>query len=231
MKKELSKIFPLFLIGGIVGAIIGGGAVFIYNSGNKSNNLSSARIGQNIIQVDSNQELSDSDASAAYIKFRKIKKSFIPSGVPAVYGQELSVSFDEVQDAINKIKLFGPTYGSEDKKIVLSGSDLERYIRIGSQTACEYCCGVTTLVEPNGDASCGCAHSIMMRGLSAYLIKNHPNLSDDEILAELNIWKRTYFPKQTLSAELYRLEEAGDSDIAIILKEFPDFLPQMVGGC
>jgi len=67
--------------------------------------------------------------------------------------------------------------------------------------------------------------------LAAYLIKNHPEMSNNEILGELEKWKITYFPKQTLSNKLKELEEAGDSGIKEILEEFPDFLPQMVGGC
>ena len=71
----------------------------------------------------------------------------------------------------------------------------------------------------------------MMRGLSAYLIKNHPEISNEQILEELRKWKITYFPKQTLSAELDKRVKAGEPGIEQILKEFPDFLPQMVGGC
>ena len=167
----------------------------------------------------------------AYLKFKKIQASFFPTGVPDVYGDELDISFDKVQDAINKVRIFGPTYGQEGKKITLTGSDLERYINIGSQTACKYCCGVTTLVREDGEAACGCAHSIMMRGLAAYLIKNHPELSNEQILDELNTWRITYFPKQTLSEKLVEMEKAGEPGIREILEEFPDFLPQMVGGC
>lgn len=167
----------------------------------------------------------------AYLRFKEIKASFIPTGVPDVYGQELNISFDQVQDAINKVRIFGPTYGQEGKKIILTGADLERYINIGFQTSCEYCCGARTLVREDGTAACGCAHSIMMRGLAAYLIKNHPELSDEQILEELNTWKRTYFPKQTLSAKLIELEKAGEPGIKELLEEFPEFLPQMVGGC
>jgi len=153
----------------------------------------------------------------------------VPAGVPAIYGQELDISFDEVQDAINKVAVYGPTYGKQ--KIELSGDDLQRYISIGSSISCEYCCGAKTLVFKNGEAACGCAHSQMMRGLTAYLIKNHPEMSNEEILNELVSWKRTYFPKQTLSSELKKLEETGEEGIKEILQEFPDFLPQMVGGC
>jgi hypothetical protein len=109
-----------------------------------------------------------SKEALAYLRFKEIEASFIPSGVPDVYGQELDISFDQVQEAIDKVRVFGPTYGEGGKKIILTGQDLERYINIGSQTACQYCCGARTLVSENGEAACGCAHSQMMRGLAAY---------------------------------------------------------------
>ncbi|HDZ54125.1 hypothetical protein LCGC14_0196880 [marine sediment metagenome] len=171
------------------------------------------------------------EACAAYLKFKAVKSSLVPSGVPAIYGEELDISFDQVQDAINKVRVFGPTYGQEGKKITFTGADLERYINIGSQTACKYCCGAKTLVRRDGQAACGCAHSIMMRGLAAYLIKNHPELSDDQILEELNTWRITYFPKQTLTEKLTEMEKAGEPGIKELLEEFPEFMPQMVGGC
>lgn len=177
--------------------------------------------------------VSDDDLSAAsaYLKFKKVKSSLIPAGIPAVYGQELGISFDNVQDAINKVRVFGPTYGKADKKITLTGENLKRYTNIGLQIACEYCCSAKTLVKKDGTAACGCAHSIMMRGLAAYLVENHPELSDRQILDELETWKITYFPKQTLTAKLGEMEKAGDEGIKSILKEFPGFLPKMVGGC
>lgn len=175
---------------------------------------------------------SDDLASAqAYLKFKALKASFIPQGIPAVYGRELGISFDRVQDAINKVRVYGPTYGSADKKIALTGTALERYIDIGSQISCQYCCNAKTLVRKDGVAACGCAHSIMMRGLTAYLIKNHSGLSNNEILNELTTWKITYFPKQTFTAKLQELEKSGDEGIRDILREFPEFLPKMVGGC
>jgi hypothetical protein len=177
--------------------------------------------------------VSDKDLSAAsaYLKFKQVKSSFIPTGIPAVYGEELGISFDNVQDAINKVRLYGPTYGKGDKKITLTGENLKRYTNIGLQISCEYCCSAKTLVRKDGVAACGCAHSIMMRGLAAYLVENHPELSDEQILDELETWKITYFPKQTLTAKLGKMEQAGDEGIKSILKEFPDFLPKMVGGC
>lgn len=174
---------------------------------------------------------SDLDAALAYLKFKKIKASHIPSGIPAVYGQDLTISFDKVQDAINKVRVFGPTYGKDGQKLILTGDNLKRYINIGSQISCQYCCTAKTLVRKDGKAACGCAHSIMMRGLTAYLIENHPEISDDRILQELNTWKISYFPKQTLTAKLGDMEKAGDTGVREIMNEFPDFLPKMVGGC
>ncbi len=181
----------------------------------------------------SSENFSNEDLIAAqsYVKFRNVKDSFTPSGIPDGYGKELNISFDQVQDAIDKVRVYGPTYGTEDKKITLTGDDLKRYKKIGESIACEYCCGVKTLTNEDGTAACGCAHSIMMRGLAAYLIKNHHEFTNEQILAELEKWKITYFPKQTLSNKLAEMEKSGEAGIKEILQEFPDFLPQMVGGC
>lgn len=209
--KSLIPFLSLFLIG----AIIGGTVVYGYFNFNRQKN--------------------PPDEAAAYLKFKAIKKSFMPSGTPEVYGQEFGITFDKVQDAIDKVATLDPTYGVEGKKIALtdlSETELKRYKKIGASIACEYCCGVKTLTQEDGTAACGCDHSQMMRGLAAYLIKNHPKeFTDEQILEELTKWKRTYFPKQTLSAELDRMAKGGEPGIEQILKEFPDFLPQMVGGC
>lgn len=210
-KKNISRCLIFILMG----VIIGGGIVYAYyNNSNISRDYSYK---------------ADMAEAAAYLRFKEIRADFMPSGVPDIYGNELDVSFDDVQDAIDKMIIFDPTYGED--KIILEGSDLERYISIGSQTSCQFCCGAKTLVFEDGEAACGCAHSQAMRGLGAYLIKNHSELSDEQILKELNTWKRTYFPKQTLSEKLLEMEKAGEPGIKELLEEFPDFLPQMVGGC
>lgn len=168
----------------------------------------------------------------AYLRFKEIKESFVPSGVPELsYGKELGVNFDKVQESMNKLRVYGPTYGEEGKKITLTGKDKERYINIASQTACKYCCGAKALVREDGEAACGCAHSIVMRALAAFLIKNYPQLSDQRILEELNTWRKTFFPKQTLTEELQKRKEAGEAGIEELLETFPEFMPQMVGGC
>jgi len=220
---RLSKSLIPFLLFFFIGGIVGGTVVYSYFNFKQQKNPS---------QSDFSKYQNE---AAAYIKFKEIKKSFMPSGVPEIYGQELGISFDEVQDAINKTAIFDPTYGVDGKKIALtdlSTAELERYKKIGASIACEYCCGVKSLTKEDGTAACGCAHSQMMRGLAAYLIKNRSQeFTDEQILDELTKWKITYFPKQTLSAELDRMAKAGEPGIEQILKEFPDFLPQMVGGC
>lgn len=212
--KKTNLNLPNTLVFFVIGLLVGGGLIYLYYKTD------------NPINLNGNTDLKE---AAVYLKFKQIKESLIPSGVPAVYGNELDISFDQVQDAINKVAPFDPTYGQN--KIVLEGADLERYIKIGKQTACKYCCSATTLVFDDGEAACGCEHSQMMRGLAAYLIKNHSELSNEEILKELNTWRITYFPKQTLTEKLVEMEEAGEPGIKEILEEFPEFMPSMVGGC
>lgn len=118
----------------------------------------------------------------------------IPTGVPAIYGEEIGVSYDDVSannpqlaDAtINKLTAY------EDKE--LNAEQRQRYIKIGSEISCEYCCGAKAIIFSNGERACGCAHSYSMRGLAKYLLINHPDMSDDEILSELGKWKVLFFP-------------------------------------
>jgi len=176
------------------------------------------------------QEITELRTLNPYYRFKEIKAATIPTGVPSGYGDVLAVSFDEVQASMDVLSRMGPTYGAD--KIELSGPDLERYIRVGEQTACRYCCGARTLVSPDGEAACRCGHSQAMRGLAAYLITEQgERYSDDEIVAELNKWRTTYFPKQTLAETLWAMKQAGEPGIEEIEAEFPEFMPDMVGSC
>ena len=120
--------------------------------------------------------------------------NIIPTGVPAVYGEELGVSYDDVSadnpglaDAtIQKLTAY------EDMQ--LDNTTMTRYIRIGGSISCEYCCGAKSLIFANGERACGCAHSYAMRGLAKYLLTNHPDMTDIEILSELGKWKVLFFP-------------------------------------
>ncbi|MDP1709908.1 MAG: hypothetical protein Q8L21_03410 [Candidatus Komeilibacteria bacterium] len=175
-------------------------------------------------------------------------KLALSQGVPEVYGNELSVSFDQAAPSMNIMKEFDPTYGS--KKIKLAGGLLSRYITVGRKIACEYCCGATALVREDGEAACGCAHSQAMRGLAAYLLQTHAGeYTDDQILREVARWKGSYFPKamvdkisQQLGSGEYTPDVAallldlkvpkysGDSKSAPLPSEIKD-LPGQVGGC
>jgi hypothetical protein len=115
---------------------------------------------------------------------------------------------------------------------VPTGDDLGRYVRVGTETTCRYCCNALTLVEPNGDAACGCAHSQAMRGSAAYLIADHASeFTDEEIVEGLNRWRAVCFPKQTLAEALVELRDAGEPGTEEIEQESREFMPQMVGGC
>ena len=122
--------------------------------------------------------------------------NIVPRGIPAIYGAELGVSFDDVsaqnpQKADAAIKRLGDL----DRTLTLSGSDLGRYIAIGMNISCEYCCGAQAIIFQNGQAACGCAHSFAMRGLAKYLITNHGNeYTNDQILEEMGKWKTLFFP-------------------------------------
>jgi len=174
----------------------------------------------------------------------------IPTGTPKVYGNELGVSFDVPIESIEVLSTLDPAYGS--KKIQLSGAELQRYIKIGTipTIACEFCCGAKTLVTSAGKPTCGCEHSWAMRGLLAYLIQDHPEMSDDEIIVELARWKGLFFPKDMVNRFLQETQSGKyTADIAALLSvvdkdklnlEALDTLsapsnlqnlPQMVGGC
>jgi hypothetical protein len=169
-------------------------------------------------------------------------------GVPAIYGAELNVSMDQVVQSMNIMKNFDPTYGSQ--KITLTGESLQRYIDVGLRISCEFCCGAKAMIDKNGQAACGCAHSQAMRGLAAYLIQKHGSeFSNDEILRELARWKGLYFPKQMIkkiSEQLQSGQFTPDIAALVLNLKIPKYsassagaplpsdikdLPGMVGGC
>ena len=120
----------------------------------------------------------------------------IPKGIPAIYGQELSISYDGV--SVNNPQLADATLAKMvvfDNSITLTGDKLQRYINIGLQISCEYCCGAESVIFKNGRAACGCAHSQAMRGIAKYLIDKHADeFTDDQILGEMGKWKVLSFP-------------------------------------
>lgn len=175
-------------------------------------------------------------------------KLAISQGVPEIYGPELGISFNEVQQSIDVLRRFDPTYGKQ--KIVLAGDDLQRFINVGLKISCEYCCSAKSIIRADGSAACGCAHSQAMRGLLAYLIQNHSSeYIDDEMLRELARWKSMYFPKQMiqrLASQLQGADFTPDTASLVLGVDLPDYgqgsksaplpsdlqnLPNMVGGC
>jgi len=124
----------------------------------------------------------------------------IPKGVPAIYGEELGITYDDVspsnqQKADGTIRLLGNIDRTEN----LEEAELKRYIDIlyvmNNGISCEYCCGARSIIFEDGQPACGCAHSYAMRGLTKYLIKYHGDeFADEEILAEAGKWKVLFFP-------------------------------------
>jgi len=124
----------------------------------------------------------------------------IPEGVPAVYGEELGIRYNDISPnnpvlADQTIRLLG----NIDRTETIEGAELERYIdvlyNLENGISCEYCCGARSIIFENGQPACGCAHSYAMRGLTKYLIKYHGDeLSDEEILEEMGKWKTLFFP-------------------------------------
>ena len=134
----------------------------------------------------------------------------LPRGVPNVYGAELGVSFDDVSlSDPSRAEATIEKLAALDTSIQLEGDDLARYIEAVSPISCEYCCDAESLIFPDGEPACGCAHSFAMRGLAKYLITEHPNeFSNGDILEELGKWKALFFPQQ-ISQKAAILESNG----------------------
>lgn len=169
-------------------------------------------------------------------------------GVPETYGAELNVSYDTVQNSMDIMKQFDLGYGKN--KPALSAEEKKRYTDINLRISCEFCCGAAAIVFENGEASCGCAHSQAMRGLTAYLIKNHgTEYTDDQILRELARWKGRYYPKAMVQKTMNQIQSGNYTpDVAALLLDvkLPKYgandtkqptsadlesAPAMVGGC
>ncbi len=163
-------------------------------------------------------------AQADSADLEKAAKAVISTGTPDVYGPELAVSFDHPTESLNVLAaLDGDLYPDGKLKYSdLSDEQKERYLKVGSSIACEYCCGAKTLVFSDGQPACGCAHSAAMRGLTKYLLISHGNeYSDQQILGELTKWKSLFFPKQMIAKYL----QTNGNSAAVAS------LPDMVGGC
>ena len=163
----------------------------------------------------------------------------IPKGMPAVYGVEIGVRYDDISAGNPGLADATIRKLSQYEDMDLNQEQMARYIGIGSSISCEYCCGAKAIIFSNGERACGCAHSYAMRGVAKYLLINHPEMSNEEILSELGKWKVLFFPgihEQkadilkangvdftnyiNLASNLYRGIEQGQTSGG-----------QMVGGC
>lgn len=141
----------------------------------------------------------------------------IPHGVP-FYGEALGVSFDDPIKGLSIIANLDPSYGRN--KIQLTSEEKQRYIKIDTTPSmgCQYCCSVDTAVDSRGNPTCGCQHSWAIRGLTAYLVKNYPQLTDEEIMREVSKWKGLFFPKQMITKYIQESQTGKYSpDIASLL--------------
>ncbi len=199
------------------------------------NQLALVNLGKSVQQLQVTGRASASSSAAPDV---------IPKGVPAVYGAELGVSYDDVSGSnpqkadttINKLAAF-------DTSIKLSGDELQRYIDIASQISCEYCCGAPSVIFTEdtgnykaGDAACSCAHSYAMRGVAKYLITKHSEFSDGQILEEMAKWKTLFFPDQiTQKAQILQKQGIETNYINLASNKYrgieQDTSGGMVGGC
>jgi len=118
----------------------------------------------------------------------------LPKGTPDIYGGELGVSYNDVSASNSQLADTTMQKLAKYEDMQLDNATMTRYIKIGSSIACEYCCGAKTLVFSDGERACGCAHSYAMRGLAKYLLTEHPDMTDEQILNELGKWKVLFFP-------------------------------------
>ena len=162
------------------------------------------------------------DAGGMPVAANGVAADVLPHGVPAQYGAVLGISFDDAARAMPILQKFD----SESGTVTLSSEAQQRYIAIASQTACEFCCGAKTLVFPDGKPACGCAHSSAMRSVARYLLQNYPQMTDAQILAEVNRWKAAFFPGPTVAKA-----RGGATAQPANPSASSGALPAQVGGC
>src|SRR3989344_7061624 len=177
--EDKRKILNLALLGALTISIIANQVVL-------SNTEKMVGVNQGILSSIGSIKLFSGAKLTGNLSDDAAKLSFI-QGMPEIYGPELNVNFDQVENSMNIMKQFDLGYGNN--KPSLSADRKARYTAINLRISCEFCCGAAAIVFENGEAACGCAHSQAMRGLAAYLIKNHgTEYSDDQILRELARW-------------------------------------------
>ncbi|MBI5151996.1 hypothetical protein HZA39_00515 [Candidatus Peregrinibacteria bacterium] len=153
------------------------------------------------------------------------KTLIFSKGTPKIYGEELGVVYEfdlRSQKIMNYMIIKMSDFDRGPHKIDVESlpEDLrKRYIKLGTNISCEFCCSAKSITFPNGEPACGCAHSSAMRGLALYLLKNHPNeFSDEEIMREMARWKALFFPKQMMKKYIKQAQKGSYTpDIAALL--------------
>ena len=171
------------------------------------------------------------------------KAGVLPEGTPAIYGEELGISYDDVSPYDPRLAdLTIKKLADIDRSVQLEGDDLARYVNVlynlENGISCEYCCGARSIIFPDGSAACGCAHSYAMRGLTKYLITQHGDAyTDAELLAEVGKWKTLFFPTQMQMKATIMEEQGLDVDYVSLASNKYRGIEQgatgggMVGGC
>lgn len=141
------------------------------------------------------------------------KTLIFSKGTPKIYGEELGVVYEfdlRNQKMMNFMVMKMSDFDRGPQKIDVKSlpEDLrKRYIKLGTNISCEFCCSAKLITFPNGEPACGCAHSSAMRGLALYLLKNHPNeFTDEEIMREMARWKALFFPKQMMKKYMKQVQ-------------------------
>lgn len=173
---------------------------------------------------------------------QSVVNAVIPTGVPAIYGQELGVSFDDPVPSLAKIAALDRAI----PKSALTQEQFARYVNVGTKASCEFCCSAPSVIDQSGRDLCGCQHAAAIRGLAKYLITKHPELSDEQILTEEARWKALWYPKDMVAkaiaisqsnggklnlAQLAGRLKQGDVDTSKVDQSILNQLPGMVGGC
>lgn len=144
----------------------------------------------------------------------------LPTGTPDGYGNELDVRFDDVSTETPEQTEQVIQRMSSKERIDLSPEQKQRYINIlyekDGGISCEYCCEARSVITAEGKSGCGCAHAAAMRGLTKYLLTEHPDMTDQEILTEVSKWKTRFFPEQT-KTKVDALQEEGVEPTPITL--------------
>ncbi len=148
-----------------------------------------------LVIVFSAGKISGSGITGGVVGIQTVSASeIIPAGVPAVYGAAIGVSYDDISPDNPRLADATISKLTAYEDMELDEAQMGRYIKIAGAISCEYCCGAASIIFSDGQRACGCAHSYAMRGLAKYLITEHPDMTDLEILSELGKWKVLFFP-------------------------------------